>query len=389
MSRTAVIARGVASPDGIGDAVTVLVEDGAIEAILPGRPPVEAEQIVGDGTDVVAPGLIDIHTHGGEGVQAIDGDPAALTRLAAFYARHGVTGFLGTIGGRRADIESGLRGLTALIAGQSPPTGAACLGIHLEGPFISPERPGAFRPDSIVPPDAALFEHYAELAGGSLALVTLAPELDGQRDVIAAARARGVLCSAGHSTASEIEMAEAIDRGVTSLTHMFNAMPALHHREPGIVGVGLTEPRLTAELIGDGVHVHPTVVRLLLEAKGWAGVALITDSIAAAGLPDGRSHYEGQDVIVANGEARLADGTLAGSTLTLDVAVDNVARFTGIPWVEALASASLVPARLLGLDDRKGRVAVGYDADLVGFDADRGVRWTMVGGTVVHERGAV
>ena len=387
MTRVAVRAAGVASPAGISGPSTIVVEDGSIVEIRAGLSDLGSDvPVVGDGSDVVSAGLIDIHTHGAAGVQAIDGDPEGLERLAGFYARHGVTGFLGTIGGSRAHIELGLAGLVELIGRGSSVAGAACLGVHLEGPFISRCCPGAFRPDSIVPPDLTTFEHYVALAVGSLALMTVAPEVEGQHDVIRSARGHGVVCSAGHSSASQTETLAAIELGVTSLTHMFNAMPALHHRTPGIVGVGLTDRRLTAELIADGVHVDPTVVRLLALAKGWEGIALITDSIAAAGLADGTYDFEEQEIVVSGGEARLVDGTLAGSTLTLDVAVDNFARFADVPWHHALASASLVPARLLGLDDRKGTVAAGLDADLVGFDGDRRVRWTMVGGRIVFDR---
>ncbi|MEO6123936.1 MAG: N-acetylglucosamine-6-phosphate deacetylase [Ilumatobacteraceae bacterium] len=386
MSSLAVLAAGIASPAGVTGPATVLVDDGVITAIEDGHRAIAGRDAIGDGSQVVAAGLIDIHTHGAVGVQAIDGDPEGLTRLAAFYAGHGVTGFLGTIGGSREHIELGLVGLTDLIERGADIAGARCFGVHLEGPFISRCCPGAFRLDSIVAPDLATFEHYLRLANGALKLMTVAPEVDGQHDLIRSALAHGVVCSAGHSSATDVQTVEAIELGVTSLTHMFNAMPALHHRQPGIVGVGLTDSRLTAELIADGVHVHPTMVRLLTLAKGWEGIALITDSIAAAGLADGAYDFEEQQIVVHNGEARLADGTLAGSTLTLDRAVANFASFADVPWHQALASASLVPARLLGLADRKGSVAVGLDADLVGFDADREVSWTVVGGRAVFDR---
>jgi len=388
MTASAVRAAGIASPAGISGPSTVLVDDGLITAIVEGHPTVGDRKVVGDGRDVVAAGLIDIHTHGATGVQAIDGDPDGLTRLAAFYASHGVTGFLGTVGGSRAHIEDGIAALTDLVRRGAEDDGSQCLGVHLEGPFISRCCPGAFRLDSIVRPDLATFEHFLSIANGALRLMTVAPEADGQHDVIRAALANGIVCSAGHSCATDKQMLEAIELGVTSLTHMFNAMPTLHHRQPGIVGVGLTDRRLTAELIADGVHVHPTVVRLLALAKGWEGIALITDSIAAAGLADGTYDFEEQQIVVLHGEARLTDGTLAGSTLTLDRAVDNFAVFADVPWHHALASASLVPARLLGIADRKGSIEVGFDADLVGFDAERNVNWTLVGGRVVFTRQA-
>ncbi|MCU1392836.1 MAG: N-acetylglucosamine-6-phosphate deacetylase [Ilumatobacteraceae bacterium] len=384
MARTAIWAGGIARPTGISGPATIVVDDGRIESIADGHLVLEGIHIIEADDEIVSAGLIDIHTHGGAGVQAIDGDLGGLQRLSAFYARHGVTGFLGTIGGSRESIVRGLHGLTALIAG--PPTGARCLGVHMEGPFISPCCPGAFRMDSIVAPDVDLLERYLALGAGAVSLITLAPEIEGTLDLVRAASAHGVVCSAGHSDATEAQMLAALGAGVTSMTHMFNAMRPLHHREPGIVGVGLTEPAVTVEVIADGVHLHPRLLRLLAMTKGFDGVALITDSIAAAGLDDGTYHFEEQEIVVANGEARLVDGTLAGSTLTMECAVRNFAAHGGIAWHESLASATEVPARLLGLQQTTGRVEPGLDADLVGFDAAHEVRWTMVGGDIVFRR---
>jgi len=383
--RSAIWVGGVVHPGGITGPATIVVADGRIESVADGHLLLEGIHVLEADDEVVTAGLIDIHTHGAAGVQAIDGDLDGLHRLAWFYAAHGVTGFLGTIGGSNASIELGLRSLTAFIATRET-RGARCLGVHMEGPFISPCCPGAFRMDSIVAPDVALFERYLALAGGAVSLITLAPEVEGTVDLIRAAVARDVVCSAGHSDATEAQMLAAMEQGVTSMTHMFNAMRPLHHREPGIVGVGLTEAALTAEVIADGVHLHPRLLRLLALTKGCDGIALITDSIAAAGLPDGTYQFEEQEIVVADGEARLTDGTLAGSTLTMDRAVRNFATHAGVAWHESVTSATVVPARLLGLHDTKGRVAAGFDADLVGFDDAREVSWTMVAGEIVFRR---
>ncbi|MEJ7799257.1 MAG: amidohydrolase family protein [Ilumatobacter sp.] len=319
MTRTIVRAARVAEVNGTADPVTIVVEHGRIDAIVSGHADAGLLPVVGDGSQSVAAGLIDIHTHGAIGVQTIDGDVSSLRRLSTFYAAHGVTGFLGTIGGSQSNIELGLEGLTRFMDTSAP--GAVCLGIHLEGPFLNCCQPGAFNVASIVAPDVRTFERYCELAGGRLRLMTVAPEVDGQLAVIAAARRAGVICSAGHSAASDTEMLEMIEHGVTSITHMFNAMPQLHHRSPGLVGVGLTDRRIVTELIADGVHVAPRVVQLLASAKGWEGIALVSDSIAGAGLDDGVYGFEEQVIHLVDGQARLADGTLAGSTLTLDAAV--------------------------------------------------------------------
>lgn len=389
MSRLAVRASRLAGlTPGFAPAqpATVYIEDGVIARVVGGHPFVDFE-VVGDGSQVVSAGLFDIHTHGAIGAQTIDGDVDGLRALGGFYARHGVTSYLATIGGSERSILAGLDGVRALLDDSTGKPGARCLGVHLEGPFISSCCPGAFDPASIVAPDLDTFQRFSERAAGSLRLLTLAPEVDGQLEIIRAARRMGVVCSAGHSAATEAEALEAISLGVTAATHVFNAMTSLHHRSPGLVGVTLTDDRLTAELICDGVHVHARCVDLLRRAKTTHGVALITDSIAAAGLPDGEYDFEEQHVVVIDGQARLADGTLAGSTLTLEVAVRNFAEFTGIPWDDAVVSATATPARLLGFADRKGAIAPGFDADLVGFDDDHAVSWTIVGGELVHIAG--
>ena len=373
----------VGAGTGCDGPATVIVDGGVIADIVPGHPSLPGAEI-GDGTDTVTPGLIDVHTHGAAGVQVIDGDVDALRRLGAFYAAHGVTSYLATAGGSDGAIRAGLSAVRELVA-SGDFGGATCLGSHLEGPYISTCCPGAFDPTSIVAPDLAAFERYAALAAGTLRHVTLAPELTGQAEVIRAAREHGVTCSAGHSAATEAEMLDALDQGVAAVTHVFNAMAPLHHREPGIVGVALTDPRPVVELIADGVHVHPRVVDLVHRAAPTSRIALVTDSIAATGLPDGDYVFEEQQLVVRSGEVRLRDGTLAGSTLTLDVAVRNFAEFTGIQWTEAVAAATATPAALLGLGHRKGDISVGHDADLAGFGPDGEVRWTVVAGRVVYE----
>ncbi|MBA2757066.1 MAG: N-acetylglucosamine-6-phosphate deacetylase [Chloroflexi bacterium] len=378
---TLVRAGGIATPDGVWDPTTIVIRDGLIDELRTGSSRTGRE-VIQAADLVVGAGLIDLHTHGAGGAQVIDGSLEAMRRFAAAQARHGVTAFLATIGGSVENIERGIAAAVEYIRAPRSPGEARCLGIHLEGPFINPERPGAFIPATILPPDIGLLDRLASQADGWLRRMTLAPEVPGMAPLIRRAISLGIGCSAGHSAATATEMLTAVEAGVEGVTHVFNAMPGLHHRSPGLLGVALTDDRVTVELIADGVHVDPLMMRLLQRVKGWPRIALITDSIAAAGLPDGSYRFEEQDVTVRDGEARLADGTLNGSTSMLDDAVRRFAVAAEIPWHQAHASASLVPARTLGVDDRMGAVQVGLAADLVGFDEDRQVRWTMIGGDV-------
>ncbi|MBA2700425.1 MAG: amidohydrolase family protein, partial [Chloroflexi bacterium] len=272
MSRLTVQVGGIASPAGISDPATIVLEDGRIDSIAAGHDRPAHGPLFDARGEIAGPGLIDVHTHGAGGAQAIDG-AADIDTMSRFYAAHGVTGFLASVGGTAASIERGLSGVRQTLEGgrglheAGSPAGARCLGAHLEGPFIDPSQPGAFRPDTIVAPDVALLEHMIGIAGGSLRLITLAPEQPGAAELIRTARTSGVVCAAGHSSASAAAMEEAIEHGVSHVTHLFNAMPGFHHRSPGLVGVALSDPRLTVEVIADGVHLDPRTVRLIARAK--------------------------------------------------------------------------------------------------------------------------
>ena len=239
-----------------------------IESVIDGAQPGESDTSIDASDAVVAAGMVDIHTHGAAGAQFIDGRAEDVARAARLYARHGVTAFLATVGGTQRSIEAGIRAAVSYIEADRPEGAARCLGIHLEGPFISPAWPGAFVPSTIVAPDAALLRHYADLARGNLRRVTLAPEVPGMRSVLEEARRLGISCSAGHSGATYADMEAAVSGGVSSTTHLFNAMSPLHHREPGIVGATLTDDRVTAELIADGVHIAPAVMGLVAQREG-------------------------------------------------------------------------------------------------------------------------
>jgi N-acetylglucosamine-6-phosphate deacetylase len=258
------------------------------------------------------------------------------------------------------------------------------LGLHLEGPFLAPERRGAHPPGHLRLPDAALVADEGWSRDGGVRLVTVAPELPGALDLVRRLVASGVVVSAGHSTASAEQAVAAIDAGVTGVTHLFNAMSPLHHRDPGLVGVALTDERVRVGIIADGLHVHPTAVALAARAVGGR-LCLVTDAVAALGLPAGRVALGAMEAFASDDGVRLADGTLAGSDLSLDRAVRNLEDFAGVSLAAAVAAATSTPAALLGLSDR-GVIAPGAMGDLVVLDDDASVVATVVGGRVAYDR---
>jgi N-acetylglucosamine-6-phosphate deacetylase len=259
------------------------------------------------------------------------------------------------------------------------------LGAHLEGPFLSPKQPGAMDPSVFLRPDQAVLSGLLGAGGGSVWLMTLAPELPGAIDVIHALVDAGAVASLGHSDA-DLSVAEAaISAGARAPTHVFNAMRPVHHRDPEVLGAVLDSPEVSCELICDGVHVSPVALRLACRAKGVDGIRLVTDAMAAAGMPDGNYHLGSTGVVVSQGRATVADSdSIAGSTLTMDVAVQNAVRWLGATVEEAVAMASRNPARLFGF--RKGAIAPGMDADLVVLDDWLRVRRTMIAGEWVFQQ---
>ena len=365
-------------PDG-----ALLVEDGRIVACAPastlGRPdsaaPVDAEGAA------IVPGFIDLQLNGALG-DDFTLDPATIWRVAAQLPRWGVTAFLPTI------ITSPLATVDqaqAVLAGCPPPgwRGAQPLGLHVEGPFLNLKKKGAHNPAHVRQPNLA---HVAAWSPAQqVRLVTLAPELDGALDVIAALAARGVVVSAGHSTATYAQAQAGFAAGAAYGTHIFNAMPTLEHREPGLPGALLTTPGQVVGLIPDGVHTHPAIVALVWQMKGAAGLTLVTDAMAALGMPPGKYMLGDQEVTVTERDARLPSGTLAGSILAMDEALRCLLRFTGCSLHEALPTITSTPARVLGLTDR-GRLAPGAVADLVFLDDDLEVVRTLAAGDLVYER---
>lgn len=332
---------------------------------------------------VILPGFIDLHIHGSAGHDTMDATPESLPAISGFLARHGVTGFTPTtMTAPHPPTLAAVQNVAAALA--QPMPGAAILGVHLEGPYISPHFPGAQAKENIRPANLAQFGEL--VAAGPVKLITLAPEETGADALIAAALAAGVGVIIGHSAATYAQAIAACDRGVSQATHTFNAMTGLHHRKPGVVGAVLTDDRIFAQLIADTIHVHPAAMAVLARCKGPDRLLLITDAIRATGLPEGASELGGQPVFVCDGQCRLADGTLAGSILTMDAALRHFLAATGWPLEKAWPVTSRTPATALGIDSEYGALAPGYRADLVVLDDELAVVATIVGGQVVYLR---
>ncbi len=361
--------RRVVTPGATLEA-TVSVSDGRIAAVLPGR----AGDVVSCGDRWLIPGLIDTHVHGGGGAQCNTADPEEVTAVADFHVAHGTTSLLATTAS--AGIDELERSLRAIGAASSA---AVVLGAHLEGPFLHRERPGAMDAKTFLEPSPSVLARL--LAAGAVTMMTVAPELDGALELIAALAAAGVVVSLGHSEATYEAAGAAVDAGARSVTHLFNAMAPFHHRRPGLTGAALDLDGLSCELICDGVHVDPVAMRLALRAKGTSGLRLVTDAISGAGMGDGDYTLGRATLSVRGGRATLpGSAVIAGSTLTMDAALANAVRFLGVTVEEAVTMGAANPAALLGLHDRKGAIAAGYDADLVVLGEDLRAQATMVAG---------
>lgn len=329
----------------------------------------------------VAPGFIDIHCHGGGGADFMDGTIEAVTTVLNTGLIHGVTTMLGTV--MTAPVEKMRRAMRAILETQDE----RIAGIYVEGPFFSSLKKGAQSPRHLRQPSLQVYDSLVAGFRGSIKIFALAPELPGAREVIYHLKKDGIRPSFGHSNATFEETKEAIELGVEHFTHFFNGMRGFHHRDPGAVGAALLTPGVILELIADGIHVHPEAVRFLVKTKGIDNICLITDSIRATGLGDGEYMLGDQRVLLKGGVATLVEGgSLAGSTLTMDKALRNLVKL-GIPLPDAVRAATLVPARVLGLEHRKGSLEVGKDADLVLLDMDLNVKTVFVGGKIMYQDG--
>lgn len=373
----------------------VLIEDGAISQLGQGDPPVGPLPVIDVGENLVAPGYVDVHVHGGGGAEVncptTPEVEAAVRRMARFHSSHGTTALVATTVSDSAEaLLVAVDGVRAVVQSQSPtapPQGARILGSNLEGPWISPQRAGAQFPGAIRAPSIEELEKLTIRGDGTLRLVTIAPELPGAIDMVRAAHHDGLLVAIGHTDADYETAVTAFDAGARHATHLFNAMAPIHHRQPGPVAAALEDDRVTLELICDGVHIHPALISLV------AGLAperlvLITDAIGATGTAPGRHKLGPLEVLVKDGKAVLAhqEHTVAGSVLTMDRAVALAVHVAGVPLLRALQAASVHPCDSLG-EKRKGRLAPGADADIVVLTPALDVAATIVAGHVVHDPG--
>jgi N-acetylglucosamine-6-phosphate deacetylase len=365
----------------------LLVEGGQIRSIGFGQAPEFREdpslQMVNAQGDMLLPGFIDLHVHGAMGHELMDASPAGLEEMARFYASHGVTGFLATTWtSSRASILKALE----LVEEMRGPirNGSTLLGVHLEGPYLHPARCGAQEINYIRRADRE--EALEFLDTGVICLLALAPEFEENQWLIEECVKRGITVSAAHTTASYEQMQMAAMRGVSQVTHTFNAMQGLGHREPGTVGAALTIPQLACELIADNHHVHPAVQKILVDVKTPSGVILITDAVRPAGLPPGEYMLDDRPANNRTGAVRLADGTLAGSVLTMERALQNICAATGRPLTDMWPASSLNAARSIGLSSCKGSLEAGKDADLVLLDESFQVHLTVAQGEIVFQQ---
>ena len=362
--------------DGAFEEAELAAEDGVL--VDPAAVGSDARVIDADGL-LVVPGYVDLQCNGGLGID-LAGDPERLWELGAALPQFGVTAWLPTIVTTPDGIVD--RAIDALAAG--PPEGwrgAAPLGLHLEGPFLSEEKRGAHPAALLRPPSLAAIEGWSRERG--VAVVTLAPDVPGALEVVEALVARGVVVSLGHTPATHAQAVAAVDAGATWVTHLFNAMAPLHHREPGLAGLALADDRLHVGLIPDGIHLHPQVVAMAQRALGHR-LTVVTDAVAALGMPPGRQALGRTEVTIDDHGVRLADGTLAGSNLAMDQGVRNLVAFSGCAPHEAIHAASTAPAAVLG-DTVRGTLAPGTRADLLLLTDDLRLLATVINGVVVHD----
>jgi N-acetylglucosamine-6-phosphate deacetylase len=357
----------------------VIMRSGLVEEVVAdprdGDLPADRRAVAG----LVAPGFVDLQVNGAFGAD-VGVDPGALDAISRALPRSGVTAYLPTAISWPLERYAGLFDAVDRAAS----AGARILGVHLEGPFLAPARSGAHDPANLRPVDLGALEEL--LRFGHVRVMTLAPELPGALDAIALITGAGAVASAGHTDASHDELLRAADAGLTLGTHLFNAMSALRHREPGAVGALLSDSRLRTGIITDGIHVHPAAVRVAYRAKGAEQLVIVTDAMQAAGMPDGTYELSGRRVNVEAGEARLDDGTLAGAAVTMDEALRRAAAFLELPLEEVIPMATRTPAQALG-SERIGRIAPGAEADLVLLGSDGVVEETLVAGETVYRRG--
>ena len=353
--------------------------------------PLESDRVIDCSERFICPGFIDLHNQGGGGYTVMNSSFSNIQGLSKVHASHGTTGLLLTplienagTGVYRRPPLSLIPKLADMVGKDTG--GAAILGIHAEGPFVNPEKTGCMPHTAVHEPSSRILDEILESGNGKIVEMTIAPELPGALELILKLSREDVIASLGHSNATLTEVLRAIDHGASHVTHFFNAMSPLNHREPGLAGAALYSTDLTVEIIADGFHLHPWIMGLIVQNKSVTLTCLITDAMPAMGLEDGTYESMGMNVKLERGRLSLADNpdVLAGSVLSMDRAVANMINMVGFPIADAVAMASTTPAAVLGLHNRKGRLVVGFDADIAVLDRRYNNQLTIVGGNVVY-----
>lgn len=376
----------IVTRDGVIEGGAVLVEDGHLKFVGRARDaePEPASEIIDASGRLVLPGLIETHVHGSHGDDVMFSDAEGIRRISRAQLRYGTTAYLpSTVS---AQHEALLRALeTCAAAAEDSGPAAEIVGIHVEGPFISRNKKGAHSLETLRDPDLDQCMEYLRAAPGLVKIMTLAPELPGGMELIRLLVAHNVVASLGHSEADYDTALEAIEAGATHATHLYNAMPALHHRKPSLTTACLNEPSIRAEIVPDGVHVAPEMVRLAAKIKGRDGLILVTDAMAAVGCPDGTYTLGDLPVRVEGDRCTLMDGeTIASSMLTMNKAVGKAVAFTGMSLVDAAYMASFLPAEICGVSERKGSLEAGKDADIAILNRDYTVHTTVCKGEIAY-----
>ena len=387
--RLAIVGGKVVTPSAVIENGTVLCEDGKITFVGSGKEaaPEPDSQIVDAAGEIVMPGFIDIHFHGSGGDDVMANGAEGIRRISRALMKFGTTGFLATtIAARHSELMKAVEDtIAAETADAETHEGAEILGLHIEGPYINLKFKGAQPVEGIRDPNFDECRELLSAAAGRIKIMTMAPELPGGIELIRFLKSNGVEASLGHSEADYDTALAAIDAGATRATHLYNAMSGVHHRKPGLASAVLNEPGIQAELICDGVHVHPQMARLAWRAKGRDGLTLITDATAAQGVFDGNFTLGDFQIQVRGPLCTLMDGvTIAGSVLTMNRAVGNAMDFTGMSLVDAAYTSSLAPAKACGVADRKGSIEAGKDADLAVLKPDFSVSHTIRAGVVAY-----
>jgi N-acetylglucosamine-6-phosphate deacetylase len=372
----------VITPYEILNNQNVIVEDGKIVDINSDEVSSESFlEVIDAKSNYLSPGFIDIHNHGNSGYDFMDANFEAFDEISKFHLKNGITSYLlTTITSKHEDLVNVLNTGSAYI--ESSMRYSNMVGIYLEGPYFSKEKKGAQPERYLKNPTIEEIDEFIKASGNNLTVVSIAPEMENSLDAIRYLNEKGIKVAMGHTNSTYDIAKKAIDAGASIATHLYNGMRAFSHREPGIIGASLTDERVRCEIIADMIHIHKAAIELAIDVKGFDSIILISDAMMAAGKPDGEYTLGGQDVFVKEGKAVLKDGTIAGSTLTLNKAVYNLVNHLGIKLNDAVRMASLSSARAIGIGDKKGSIEIGKDADMIIFDEKLNILNTIVNGEI-------